>query len=153
MTGWWGSLIFSGAYPWGGTPSTHLSVSLSTGEPSHSYRGQKGAVGMLGPNGRPGLKGDPGSMGIPGPPGVPGMKGQPFNPSTQQAFFSNKWALSNTVDLNMPLAFGGSVLGGGLGVGGTVPSAPVCCWGRQPFCPFLTGTSSPKWTNGLKGRP
>lgn len=68
-------------------------------------------MGLMGPTGRPGLKGDRGLPGPTGSPGLPGAKGEPFNPSAQQtSFFSNKWGVSQTVELNSALSFGGSVL-------------------------------------------
>ncbi|XP_007575797.1 complement C1q subcomponent subunit B-like [Poecilia formosa] len=81
------------------------------GEGGQPIRGQKGVAGMWGPPGRPGMKGD---MGLPGPAGYPGQKGEkgrPFNLSNKQkSFFSNKRAISNVVETNMPINFNRVIL-------------------------------------------
>ncbi|XP_014892100.1 complement C1q subcomponent subunit B-like [Poecilia latipinna] len=81
------------------------------GEGGQPIRGQKGVAGMRGPPGRPGMKGD---MGLPGPAGYPGQKGEkgrPFNLSKKQkSFFSNKRAISNVVETNMPINFNRVIL-------------------------------------------
>lgn len=117
----------------------------STGEAGDPQQGLKGVIGFAGLPGRPGLKGDRGLPGLPGFPGLPGEKGKAFSPTSQEAsFFSNKWGMSQVIELDSPLGFGGSV---------TDRKHLHCCWRLRLHLSVLLSaeTSGATWMSSSKG--